>query len=682
MSTSVGWYARRLRRMSPAEVTGRSVDAVRRLAWARHQVLPGASVVPPPGLLGDRTFPTRLPLGTLEQVPAGAAAAVVAAADRLLAGDWSLLGTARSDIAQPDWFLDPVTGQRAPQHTLAFRIDHRNESRTGNVKAVWELSRHHHLTVLASAWWLTGNEVYAQVVAQQLRSWWAENPFLSGVHWTSGIELGVRMVSWAWVRRLMDEWPGVQDLFEDNPEALAQIWWHQKYLAAFRSRGSSANNHVVAEACGRLVGAYAFPWFAQSEAWRRDAADQLQRELRANTFDSGVNRELASDYHRFVTELGLVAATEAAAAGSPLDQRTWDLLAASLDAAAALVDTAGAPPRQGDGDEGRALVLDDPELVPWGSLLDLGAALVGELAWWPDRPATVAGAVAAALLPARPVVPERPSRAPQVFADAGITVLRTSPEDGAEIWCRCDGGPHGFLSIAAHAHADALSVEVRYDGVEVLVDPGTYCYHGEPQWRSYFRSTLAHNTVEVDGADQSVEGGPFLWSQHASTRVTRADTPEQGVQTWTAHHTGYARLDPLLRHERTVSLDPDTRVLTIVDSVTGGAPHSVRLAFHVGPEIEVELSGSSATLTWPGATGPLSATVHLPDELRWSVHRAEVEPPLGWYSPGFGRRVETTTLLGVGAVATALQLVSRLELPVTGGLDRERVAGSVRVTRG
>ena len=75
--------------------------------------------------------------------------------------------------------------------------------------------------------------------------------------------------------------------------------------------------------------------------------------------------------------------------------------------------------------------------------------------------------------------------------------MRSSPSDGEEIWCRCDAGPHGFLSIAAHAHADALAVEVRYDGMDVLADPGTYCYHGEPRWRSYFRSTLAHNTIEV-----------------------------------------------------------------------------------------------------------------------------------------------------------------------------------------
>ena len=57
----------------------------------------------------------------------------------------------------------------------------------------------HHLTVLAAAWWLTSGARYADLVAAQLRSWWERNPFLSGIHWTSGIELGVRLTSWVWV---------------------------------------------------------------------------------------------------------------------------------------------------------------------------------------------------------------------------------------------------------------------------------------------------------------------------------------------------------------------------------------------------------------------------------------------------------------------------------------------------
>ena len=78
--------------------------------------------------------------------------------------------------------------------------------------------------------------------------------------------------------------------------------------------------------------------------------------------------------------------------------------------------------------------------------------------------------------PLRRSLPERSGH----FADAGLTIMRSSPADGPEIWCRCDGGPHGFLSIAAHAHADALAIEVRHEGVEILVDPGTYCYSSEP----------------------------------------------------------------------------------------------------------------------------------------------------------------------------------------------------------
>ena len=69
-----------------------------------------------------------------------------------------------------------------------------------------------------------------------------------------------------------------------------------------------------------------------------------------------------------------------------------------------------------------------------------------------------------------------------------MTILRVRPGRPSEIWCRCDGGPLGFMTTAAHGHDDALSVELRHGGVDVLADPGTYCYQLEPFWRSYFRS--------------------------------------------------------------------------------------------------------------------------------------------------------------------------------------------------
>ena len=627
------------------------------MAWSRRQVrreqiTEGAP--PPPG---ERRFTAILPPDTAARVPEEARAAVLRSADRLLRGEWEVLGVLRTDLVQPDWFYDPVTGHRSAPDRYAFRIDHRSEEQIGNAKQVWEISRLQHLTVLATAWFLTREEQYACRVADHLRSWWRENPFLSGVHWTNGIELGIRLISLAWIRRLLDDWPGVADLFENDALALQQIRWHQQYLAAFRSRGSSANNHVIAEAAGQLVASCAFPWFPESERWRRTSARLLEQELIRNTFPSGIGRELASDYQCFVAELGFIAAVEAEVSGHPLSPRVWERLCAMADSAAALVDARLRPPRQGDSDEGRGLLLDAPPPNHWPSVLALADALVGRLDWWPRLSADAGSSIVGALAGARRHIEGRPVQRPSRFADAGTTLLRTNGEN--EIWCRCDGGPHGYLSIAAHAHADALSVEVRYAGVDILADPGTYCYHGEPEWRSYFRSTLAHNTVELGGQNQSSDGGPFMWVRQANAREIEV-IDDGDIARWTAEHDGYASLDPPALHRRSVLLDRASRSIDIIDEVEGGR-HDVRLAFHFGPEVQVKLQESCAILGWSTASAHEAARLELPPGLRWSLHRGETEPILGWYSPGLGRRVPAFSLLGRGRCVPGTPLATRLE---------------------
>jgi len=660
-TSRLGWYVRRAARMSPAEMAWRARDQVVRAAWSprqvtRHQLPRAASVAP----ARELAFTAVLPPGTAARVPEAARKAVLQAADRLLRGEWETLGVLRTDLERPDWFRDPVTGRRSDPDQYAFRVDHRSEEQSGNIKQVWEIARLQHLTLLACAWALSHDDRYARRVDEQLDSFWKENPFLSGIHWTSGIELGIRLISLAWIRRLLDGWPGAADLFERNGLAVRQIRWHQQYLAGFRSRGSSANNHVVAEAAGQLVASCTFPWFPRSKRWRQAAARLLDRELLHNTFPSGVNRELASDYHPFVAELGLLAAVEAEASGYPLSQQAWQRLAAMADSAAALLDERMRPPRQGDSDEGRALLLDPPTANSWPPLLALADALVGPMDWWPRPPVGAAATIVGALMPARRPIEGRPAQRPSRFADAGVTLLRTSTTAGEpEIWCRCDGGPHGFLSIAAHAHADALSVEVRYASVDILADPGTYCYHGEREWRSYFRSTIAHNTAELAGRNSSAEGGPFLWVRHADAREIEV-IDDGDIARWTAEHHGYAFLSPAVLHRRSVLLDRASRSVDIVDEIEGGR-HELRLAFHFGPEVQVDLTDGAAMLGWPEARAPAAARMELPLGLQWSLHRGETDPILGWYSPGLGRRVPAFTVIGHGRSETGTPLVTRLE---------------------
>jgi hypothetical protein len=599
----------------------------------------------------------------LDAVPADEVRRLLRTADEVLAGRWDVLGVTRQDMVAPDWFLDPLTGRRAPQADYCFSINHRDETVTGNVKQVWELSRHHHLTLLACAYALTGDRRYAERAASHLVSWWEENPFLSGIHWTSGIELGIRLISWAWTRRLLDGWDEVRGLFDQNELAHKQIWWHQTYLSTFRSRGSSANNHVVAEAAGQLVAALAFPWFEESTAWADESASLLQHELASNTFPSGVNRELAFDYHGLVAELGLIAAAEADHAGHPLPDATWQSLGRMLDVAAACLDCRHRAPRQGDSDEGRALVIASPETNRWEALLALGQTLFGAPEWWPPVQPGVASTLLSALARRRRL-PDRQARRPWHFGDAGITILRSQPADGPEIWCRCDSGPHGFLSIAAHAHADALSIEVRHYGTDILTDPGTYCYSSDPVFRRYFRSTIGHNTLEVLGRDQSTSGGPTMWIRHAESRLTSLESSADGDEgRWVAEHYGYRTLAPPVTHRRTVDFHGKQRLIEITDEIDGPGAPPVRLAFHLGPTVEAELDGCSLTLRWQGRDGgEARATMTLPSSLRWSLSRGARDPVLGWYSPAFGQKVPATDVIGVGSATTGSPLRTRLAL--------------------
>ena len=77
------------------------------------------------------------------------------------------------------------------------------------------------------------------------------------------------------------------------------------------------------------------------------------------------------------------------------------------------------------------------------------------------------------------------------------------------------------------------------------------------------------------------------------------------------------------------------------------AASDVRMAWHLGPEVSVELDGAIGRLEWP--TG--SAIVELPAGLSWTAHRGGDDPLLGWYSPRFGHKVPITTLVGSGTLA-------------------------------
>ena len=312
------------------------------------------------------------------------------------------------------------------------------------------------------------------------------------------------------------------------------------------------------------------------------------------------------------------------------------------------------------------MLLDAPTANRWPSLLALSGALVGRLDWWPSPPADAGSPIIAALAGSKHPVEDRPSRRPSHFADAGrrCCVRTAKTKSGA--------GATAAPTATSASPPMPMPMPCRWRSAtgEWISSPipGTYCYHGERAWRSYFRSTIAHNTAELGGRSQSSEGGPFMWVRHAqspgnrSRRRRRHSPVDRGARR--LRFTRPARL-----HRRSVLLDRASRSIDIIDEIEGGS-HDIRLAFHLGPEVQVELDGSCAMLSWPDAAKPGTARLELPSALRWTLHRGQTEPILGWYSSGLGRRVPTFSLLGCGRCMAGAPLATRLEFLTSANCPR------------
>ncbi|HXE15860.1 MAG TPA: alginate lyase family protein [Stellaceae bacterium] len=659
---SIHWYLNRLRRMTPQEVSWRVRDEVVKRRWRALQGEPAAPV-----MSAEPSFDfAPLDPAALDLAP-DATRDIVAEAEKILAGRIRLF---ERDMALPqsaiDWFTDPDSGRIAPSEAYTFDIDSRDPGIVGNL--TFTPSRLIHVTLLASAYALTGRADFAELAAAQLKSWWDANPFLTGIHWTAGIECGMRLVTFAWTRRLLARWPGVAALFENSALARDQIYRHQFYLGGLRSYGSSANNHLIAEYLGLYVGATAFPWFPETARWREIGRAGLEEEARLQVFPDGVGRELASEYNGFTMELLMVAALEGVIAGRPLSAPFHHAIARLADAWAASLDVALRPPRQGDTDDAYALLVDPPGRHKRAiRLLAEAAALVGPAPWWPELPRDMGSALvkeARRRSPAALPSFDRPPHRPNLFPDAGLAFLRDLDGRRDELWVRCDHGPHGYLAIAGHAHADALSIELRHAGVDVLVDPGTYCYLTDPVARRYFRSTIAHNTLEIGGGDSATYGGSFLWLDSPNAAALSVDGLDGGpVASWRARHDGYAKKKPGQPiHERSVTLDRAARRVDIADKIAGQGRFDVRLAYHFGPAVEARADGDGFALAWQANGRRYTGRLTLPAALGWQVHRGATDPMLGWYSPAFHEMEPATSLVGSGSIEAGAVLAARLQI--------------------
>lgn len=655
------WKLRRIQSMSLPEIAYRLKQTAQgRLERAGFGLAQAGTPTGTPG------HPWRSPTACLFDV-----APYIAAADAILRGRFDVFALGAVPLGfPPQWNRDCRTGTVAP---LVFgkTLNYRDENIVGDIKYLWEPNRHLEFVTLAQAFHLTGERRYADGVRGLLESWFDQCPYPLGPNWTSSLEPAVRLVNWSFAWYLLGG--DTSPLFEGatgpsfRRRWLEVIFQHCHFIAGHFSLYSSANNHLLGEYMGLLFGSMTWALWPESQEWQKLAHQSFEAEALKQTFEDGVNREQAIWYHHEVADMMLLCGLAGRANGITFGAQFWRRLEAMLEFIASLIDVGGNMPRIGDADDAVMVRFSrEPDFDVYRSLLATGSVLFrrGDFKAicqrFDDKSRWLLGDTAEADFSALQARTPKPPR--RHFPQGGYYVLGRDLGQPREIRIVADCGPLGYLSIAAHGHADALAFVLSVAGEELLVDPGTYAYHTQKVWRDYFRSTRSHNTVCVDGLDQSVIGGNFMWVKHANAALETWDTSSSSDRL-VGSHDGYLRLpDPVL-HRREILFDKVAGSIRVRDSLQCKTSHQVELHWHCHEHAEVSLHGTRARVARKRTFMDVST---LDDRFALRLARGEDSPPLGWISRRLDCKVPTTVVTFTGRIEGSCTIETLLQVSALG----------------
>ena len=498
-----------------------------------------------------------------------------AVAEEVAAGRFTLQGQTRVLGTEPDW--------------LGADVPADEEWRIEWVKFYYGLD-------LAHAYRATADERFPAAWRRLVGSWIRQTPPDAD----SSDVTARRILNWIYA------WQGF-DAGDPDEAVVASIGKQARHV---RATLSPERNHRTLELYALLIVALALPDLDPDGALLDMAVTELDRNLAADFRPDGVHREASTHYHMIALRSFVGVRENARRFGIALPEGFDERLGGACDFALYCRRPDGGIPALSDSDTGDYAEL----LATAGELLDRD-----DLRW--------AGSGGERGRP--------PDQCAADFPDGGYFIQRSGwDRDAAFLIFDC-----GPLGDGGHGHYDLLSVEVFAGGRPLVVDPGRGSYSEEPpNLRRWFRGTAAHNTVCVDGRDQTPysRGRPTGFAAQGRF-LGRSTAPGLDVLWGEAVSPAYDAV-----HRRRVAFVAN-RWWVIEDRLSGVGAHAYDLRFHLSPG-PARLDGS--TVIAPGLTLQI-----------FGAQTVTVET--GWVAPRYGERVEAPVVSAIaeGRDATFVTLV-------------------------
>ncbi len=556
---------------------------------------------------------------------------IVDAANRVLAHEFDLLGSGPQALgSELPWLTDFKTGRVWPRQYCRDIVYDELDKPT-DVKVPWELSRCQHFARLGQAYWLTGDDRYAEEFASEVRTWVDANPYAWTVNWSCAMDVALRAVSWIWGFYFMADAPSCRSR-EFRSALLRSLYLHGEFIATHLEKADLNGNHYLCDGVGLVFLGCLFGDTSRGRRWRAMGTEIVVSEMPIQVTPDGVDFEQSTAYHRLVLEGFATSYLLLEMHGEPVPAEARARLERMCEYVEAYIKPDGVAPLVGDADDGRIQMLGTQPIGDHRYLLSNAAVMFGRADFkaraggFADESFWTFGPSGAGTYRALPDVPASPASA--AFADGGFFVLRGT---SAHVFIDC--GDVGMRGRGGHGHNDILSFEAWLNGANFITDCGSYLYTASREWRNRFRSTAFHNVVQVDDEEANRFIGPNqLWQlRNDAAPVDRAWTSGPRASYFRGGHTGYRRLASPVDVTREWFLPADGSALVIRDRVEGHGPRRLTWRFHLDPAVQARAENGAIHMRNGAAEAWLGA--------RDSYAHVCLQLEQGWVSPSYGVRV-------------------------------------------
>lgn len=607
--------------------------------------------------------PSRLPFAAVnlatrahrlpEVIDPAAQAAIIEEAHRIHTGTLDVFGRTVDIRTATDWHRHPVTGAVWPQPHWS-RLNDAGES---DVKWLWEPARFRSAFLLTRAYWLTRDDAHVETFWSLVESWRDANPPNLGAHWMCGQEASIRVIAWAFAAfAMMDAPPSTPARLRMLTTLLSA---HGKRIEANLDYAlSQKNNHGVNEALGLWTIGVLFPGLPDAARWASVGRRLLEDEGRRQFYADGAYVQQSLSYHRFVLQSYAWALLVGSALGQPFSEGLTSVVRRATRFLHQLTDPAsGRMPNYGANDSAVLLPLSSTDAE------DPRPALA--LAFWAtDRRRAFDGPTAEALFWLADSALEAPhdpvAHVPLAATEGGYYTLRS---ERTWAFTRCG------VYRDRPSQADMLHVDIWWRGVNIVADPGTFAYTGEPPWNNGLVTTAVHNAVTVDGLDQMERVGRFAWARWNRGRVVRVGS--SGEPLFEGEHDGYvARCG--VTHRRAVVLVGEA-AWVIIDDLNGAGTHTAASQWLFPDACIISSTRSGAVLRSP--VGPITCSFF---DFQPGSESAGATPEIaessgddvtGWFSPRYAERRRAAALIVRSALALPARRITVVALEGVAGVS-------------